>query len=140
MFMFEYERQRGEGREREERRVRKEERKRGEGKEGRKKGRGKEREGRDRKRERERGFMYWRWKKIEMNLLCLTVTCFHLTEIQDKTNYSVTILLLYFIQKNPLVIDALLSKPSFRTCTGSTIFTGIFTGTHSATFMSVQFS
>lgn len=40
-------------------------------------------------------------KKIEMNLLCLTVTCFHLTEIQGKTNYSVTIFFIIFHLEKP---------------------------------------
>lgn len=96
MFMFEYERQRGEGREREERRKRGE--KEEKGKRGERRGEGKKERG---EIERERGFMYWRWKKIEMNLLCLTVTCFHLTEIQDKTNYSVTIFFIIFHSEKP---------------------------------------
>lgn len=95
MFMFEYERQRGEGREREERRKRG-----GEKEEKGKRGEGKKERG-EIERGKEKGFMYWRWKKIEMNLMCLIVTCFHLTEIQDKTNYSVTIFFIIFHSEKP---------------------------------------
>lgn len=80
--------------------VEKERRERGREKEGKRRGEGKKERG-EIERGKERGFMYWRWKKIEMNLLCLTVTCFHLTEIQDKTNYSVTIFFIIFHSEKP---------------------------------------
>lgn len=60
--MFEYERQRGEGRER--------------GEKDKKEGERERKRGGVRESRKERGLMYWRLKKIEMNLLCLTVIFF----------------------------------------------------------------
>lgn len=51
--------------------------------------------------------------KKKMNLLCMTATCFHLKENLKKNKLLFNNILLNFIQKNLLVIDAILIKPPF---------------------------